>query len=162
MSTFWLKVKCFFSMMLKDVRNEAHYRLVMSSRSRYEIDESAVDRLACRLRVFLNDEGMIHNLLGRRENVVVLVAIDDHCATLSFFDSVTTLQVVGPYFDSWLSLVVDCRRDALRGVFRFVYRNGQLDPAERHGGRYFDPKKPKLVLQPSHWDEEEIFGKIPF
>lgn len=162
MVTFWLKVKCFFSMVLRDVRTVAHYRKVMASRHRFEIEKSAIDRLTSRLRVFLESEGMVRNILGSRENVVVQVALDDQCATLAFFDSVTTRDVVSPHFDTSLTQVVDCRRDALRGVFRYVYRNGQLEVADRHGGRYFDSKKPKLVLQPSHWDEEEIFGNIPF
>ena len=165
MSIFWLKLKCFFSMLYSDIRDYSHYRYVMCDRTPYRIEEKYVRTLTGRVCKRLNQEGMIRNLLGTRQNVLVQVALDDHCATVSFFETLhmSDLDKIADVQKRMRMLLVDGgKRIGMQGIFRYIYRSKYLDYAHNHDRRIFDPQEPLLVLQPAHWEDEDIFGTIHF
>lgn len=165
MSIFWLKLKCFFSMLFSDIRDYTHYRYVMCDRSPYRIEEKYVRTLTGRVCKHLNQEGMIRNLLGSWQNVLVQVALDDHCATVSIFETMHTRdldKIADVQKRMRMSLVDGGKRTGTLGIFRYIYRSHYLDYAHNHEQRIFDPQEPLLILQPAHWQDEDVFGTIHF
>lgn len=164
MLTTLLKIKCLFSGLFSDILPMSARDNVLKDRTDFRIEDRYVRSMAGRIRAAMVRDGMIKNLLGKSNGIMVEVALDHQYAIVSFFET-TTIRQLDSIEDVQRRMrmeIVNQPNLGRSGVFRYIHSSLLPDHAHHHPELIFDPTKPLLVLQPTHWAEIDIFGPIRY
>lgn len=164
MTSFILRIKCFFSGVFRDIRTADHRNYLMLSREPFRLEERYVRAMARNIRQAIVDDRLIKNLLGDRRFIMVEIAIDEDYVTVSFFKTLPSRMVeeIKDVEERSKYHPVHQKNISITGIFRYIYDAGYLEYTHLHESRAFNSTQPCLVLQPRLWEEMELLGTFHF